>query len=98
MFWAQAVILLALAGFLVAVLAPRRSAWSARTASSQLDLEQVRGFGYVGAGALALLAVGVIVLGLVGRPGYGQAVGMLGLFAFFAYLVAAAVILARRRP
>lgn len=96
MFWAQAAILLAVAAFLVVVLAPHRPPPDP-TDGHHLDLEQVRGFGYVGAAALALLAIGVIVLGLIGRPGYGQAVGMLGLFAFFTYLVAAAVILARRR-
>jgi hypothetical protein len=95
-FWAQAVILLALSAFLIVVLAPRRTPTD-RTAGRGPDLEQVRGFGYVGAGALALLALGVIVFGLLGRPGYGQAVGMLGLFAFFTYLIAAAVILLRRR-
>ena len=97
MFWAQAVILLAVAAFLIVVLAPHRAAPPDRTSGPRLDLEQVRGFGYVGAVALALLAVGVIVLGLLNRPGDGQAVGMLGLFAFFTYLVAAAVIVVRRR-
>ena len=97
MFWAQAVILLAVAAFLVVVLAPYRSPSPGNAPDRRLDLEQVRGFGYVGAGALALLAVGVIVLGLLDRPGYGQAVGMLGLFAFFTYLVVAAVIVVRRR-
>ena len=97
MFWAQAVILLALAAFLVTVLAFRRPPSPRRSSDPQLDLDQIRGFGYVGAGALTLLAVGVVVLGLLGRPGYGQAVGMLGLFAFFTYLAAAAVILGRRR-
>ena len=97
MFWAQAVILLAVAAFLIVVLTPHRTVPPDRTSSPRLDLEQVRGFGYVGAGALALLAVSVIVLGLLDRAGHAQAVGMLGLFAFFTYLVVAAAILARRR-
>ena len=97
MFWAQALFLLAVAAFLVVVLDPRRAPSPDGTPGHRLDLAQVRGFGYVGAGGLALLAVGVIVLGLFGRPGYGQTVGMLGLFAFFTYLVAAAVILVRQR-
>ena len=34
----------------------------------RIDLEQLRGFVYVGAGALALLAVAVILMGLFAKP------------------------------
>jgi hypothetical protein len=60
-----------------------------------VDLEQVQGFMYVGSGALVLLGVAVLVLGLVGRPGPAEAMGALGLIAYLVYL-AIAVVLIRR--
>jgi hypothetical protein len=60
-----------------------------------VDLEQVQGFVFVGSGALVVLGVGVLVLGLIGRPGPAEAMGVLGLVAYLVYL-AAAVVLIRR--
>jgi hypothetical protein len=60
-----------------------------------VDLEQVQGFVFVGSGALALLGVAVLVVGLVGRPGPAEAMGVLGLVAYLVYL-AVAVLLIRR--
>ncbi len=90
MFWALAVILVAVAGFTVAVTLRHRP--ESETGRG-LDLDQLKGFVFVGAGALGLLAGAVIVLGLVqpddGRP---EAVAVLGFFAYGLYLAAAAVI------
>ena len=60
-----------------------------------VDLEQVQGFVLVGSGALALLGVAVLVVGLVGRPGPAEAMAVLGLLAYLVYL-AVAVLLIRR--
>ncbi len=102
-FWALAVILLAFAGFTVIVVRLRRSMSAAddasvATASSdfgrRIDLEQLRGFVYVGAGALALLAVAVILMGLfANRTGRAEGLAVLGFFGYVAYLVAATVVL-----
>jgi hypothetical protein len=102
-FWALAVILLAFAGFTVIVVRLRRPASAAdepsgATASPDLarriDLEQLRGFVYVGAGALALLAVAVILMGLfANRTGRAEGLAVLGFFGYVAYLVAATVVL-----
>ena len=46
-----------------------------------IDLEQLRGFVYVGAGALALLAIAVIAMGLfANRSGRAEGLAVLGLF------------------
>jgi hypothetical protein len=102
-FWALAVILLAFAGFTVIVVRLRRPANasddpSETTASPavarRIDLEQLRGFVYVGAGALALLAVAVILMGLfANRAGRAEGLAVLGFFGYLAYLVAATVVL-----
>lgn len=72
-FWALAVILLAFAGFTVIVVRLRRPVRAsdsstdvnrASTKARSIDLEQLKGFVYVGAAALALLAVAVILMGL----------------------------------
>ncbi|HEY0237347.1 MAG TPA: hypothetical protein VGC37_01765 [Friedmanniella sp.] len=60
-----------------------------------VDLEQVQGFVYVGSGALAVLGVAVLVLGLVGRTGPAEAMGVLGLAAYLVYLTAAVVLIRR---
>jgi hypothetical protein len=88
-FWALAVILVAVAGFTVLVAYRHRPSESGR----RLDLEQLRGFVYVGAGALVLLAGAVIVLGLL-NDGNGRAEGLavLGFFAYAVYLAAAGLI------
>ena len=103
MFWALAVILLAFAGFTVIVVRLRRpaSATDESTAAKaspnggrRIDLEQLRGFVYVGAGALALLAVAVILMGLfANRTGRAEGLAVLGFFGYLTYLVAATVVL-----
>ena len=55
MFWALAVILLAFAGFSVLVIRRPRPA-QADDPNSRLDVEQLKGFVYVGAAVLALVA------------------------------------------
>ena len=94
-------ILLAFAGFTVIVVKLRRpvraaddSNEAATTADLGRDLEQLRGFVYVGAGALALLAVGVVLMGLfANRTGRAEGLAVLGFFGYAAYLIAAIVVL-----
>ncbi|HZL74444.1 MAG TPA: hypothetical protein VFB83_03630 [Propionibacteriaceae bacterium] len=103
MFWALAVILLAFAGFTVIVVSLRRpsraTAEPSETTTStnpgrRIDPEQLRGFVYVGAGALVLLAVAVILMGLFGtRSGRAEGLAVLGFFGYAAYLVAATLVL-----
>ena len=103
MFWALAVILLAFAGFTVIVLRLRRSVPatddSTEVASRpkpgrRIDLEQLKGFVYVGAAALALLAVAVILVGLfANRSGRAEGLAVLGFFGYAAYLAAATLVL-----
>ena len=71
--------------------------WRVRhtSAASSVDLEQVQGFVFVGSGALALLGVAVLVLGLAGRAGPAEAMGVLGLVADLAYLVGAVLLIRR---
>ena len=93
MFWALAVILLAFAGFtvLVLVLARRRPS---PVPDPRFDLDQLKGFVYVGAAALAGLAVAVIIVGLVMAPsGIAEGLAVLGFFGYLLYLVAATVVL-----
>jgi hypothetical protein len=104
-FWALAVILIAFAGFTVVVVRLRRpvpagddSTDGANKASTRgrrsIDLEQLKGFVYVGAAALALLAVAVILMGLFGnRSGRAEGLAVLGFFGYAAYLIAATVLL-----
>jgi hypothetical protein len=100
-FWALAVILLAFAGFTVVVVRLRRPAHAPddpestnRPSSGRIDLEQLKGFVYVGAVALALLAVAVILMGLfANRSGRAEGLAVLGFFGYAAYLIAATVLL-----
>ena len=102
-FWALAVILLAFAGFTVVVVRLRRSVPAAdgpseATASAgqvrRFDLDQLRGFVYVGAGALAGLAVAVILMGLfANRNGRAEGLAVLGFFGYTAYLATATLVL-----
>jgi hypothetical protein len=102
-FWALAVILLASAGFTVIVVRLRRPAQTADAPyvpgkgsrpERLIDLEQLKGFVYVGAGALALLALAVILMGLfANRSGRAEGLAVLGFFGYAAYLVAATVVL-----
>jgi len=100
-FWALAVILLAFAGFTVVVVRMRRPARATddpkstiSPSSRRIDLEQLKGFVYVGAVALTLLAVAVILMGLfANRSGRAEGLAVLGFFGYAAYLVAATVLL-----
>jgi hypothetical protein len=102
-FWALAVILLAFAGFTVIVVRLRRPAGATEKATEatnrpspgrRVDLEQLKGFVYVGAGALALLAVAVIVMGLfANRSGRAEGLAVLGFFGYAGYLAAATLVL-----
>ena len=90
-FWALAVILLAFAGFTVIVVRLRRPARAADEPNGatvgadqgrRIDLDQLRGFVYVGAAALALLAVAVILMGLfANRSGRAEGLAVLGFSA-----------------
>ena len=103
MFWALAVILIAFAAFTVIVVRLRRPARTSEDSNGPLhpanpqqriDPEQLKGFIYVGAVALALLAVAVIVMGLLAdRSGRAEGLAVLGFFGYAAYLGAAAVLL-----
>ena len=73
---------------------PDQAGRSDRSAQ-RVDLEQVQGFVLVGAGALVVLAVAVLVLGSTGRPGPAEATGVLGLVAYLVYLALAMVLIRR---
>jgi hypothetical protein len=100
-FWALAVILLAFAGFTVVVVRLRRPTHAAddtdptdRPSPGRIDLAQLKGFVYVGAAALTLLALAVILMGLfANRSGRAEGLAVLGFFGYAAYLVAATVLL-----
>jgi hypothetical protein len=102
-FWALAVILLAFAGFTVIVVKVRRPARTgdesgeavdSANSGRRIDLEQLKGFVYVGAAALALLALAVILMGLfANRNGRAEGLAVLGFFGNAAYLVAATAVL-----
>ena len=78
MFWALALILLAFAGFSLLVIRMRRPSASR---SGRLDVEELKGFVEVGAAALFLLAVAVVIVGLVSGPSGGaEALAVLGFF------------------
>jgi cytochrome b561 len=83
---ALSVIVLSLAGF--SALAARLSRASSRTR------EQLRGFLYVGAIALVVLAVAVVVVGLAGdRTAGAEGLAVFGLFTYALYLLAAYALL-----
>ena len=91
MFWALAVILLAFAGFTVVVMWRRQPS---PAPDPHFDLDQLKGFVYVGAGALAGLAVAVVIVGLFAAPnGIAEGLAVLGFFGYLLYLVAATVVL-----
>jgi NADH:ubiquinone oxidoreductase subunit 3 (subunit A) len=102
-FWALAVILIAFAAFTVIVVSLRRPVRSAEDSSEsmetvnpprRIDREQLKGFIYVGAVALALLAVAVVVMGLfANRSGRAEGLAVLGFFGYAAYLGAATLVL-----
>ena len=91
MYSALAVILLAFAGFIVLVMRRRQPS---PAPDALFDLDQLKGFVYVGAGALAGLAVAVVIVGLVAAPnGVAEGLAVLGFFGYLLYLVAATAIL-----
>jgi hypothetical protein len=102
-FWALAVILLAFAGFTVIVVRLRQPVRATDDSTEltkrpspgrHIDLEQLKGFVYVGAVALALLAIAVILMGLfANRSGRAEGLAVLGFFGYGAYLAAATVVL-----
>jgi hypothetical protein len=100
-FWALAVILLAFAGFTVVVVRLRRPTRAAdetgstdRPSPGRIDVEQLKGFVYVGAAALTLLALAVILMGLfANRTGRAEGLAVLGFFGYAVYLVAATALL-----
>jgi divalent metal cation (Fe/Co/Zn/Cd) transporter len=101
-FWALVVILLAFAGFTVIVVRLRRRVGADERSEAivtagqerRIDLEQLKGFVYVGAGALALLAIAVILVGLfANQNGRAEGLAVLGFFGYAAYLGAATVVL-----
>ena len=99
MFWALALILLAAAGFSVFVIRRPRPG-SAYRPDSRFDVEQLKGFVYVGAAVLAVVSVIVITTGLHdATSGRAEAVAVLGFFGYALYLLtsAAAVYLMARR-
>jgi hypothetical protein len=90
-FWALAVILLAFAGFTVLVMWRRQPS---PVPDPRFDLDRLKGFVYVGAGALAGLAVAVVIVGLVAASnGVAEGLAVLGFFGYLLYLVAAAAVL-----
>jgi hypothetical protein len=101
-FWALAVILLTFAGFTVIVVKVRRptrtgdesgEAVDSANSGRRIDPEQLKGFVYVGAAALAL-ALAVILMGLfANRNGRAEGLAVLGFFGYAAYLVAATAVL-----
>jgi hypothetical protein len=91
MFWALAVILLAFAGFTVVVMG-RRPPSPVR--DPYFDLDQLKGFVYVGSASLAALAVAVVIVGLVTAPnGVAEGLAVLGFFGYLLYMMAATLIL-----
>ena len=76
-----ALILLGVAVFTVVVLQ------GAERILDQTAREHLQGFGYVGAAVLALLAVVVIVVGLLGNgKAEAETIAMIGFFGFVLYL------------
>ena len=99
MFWALAAILLAFAGFSVIVIRRPRPAPVDRP-DSRFDVEQLKGFVYVGAAILALVSIIVITTGVLdSTSGRAEALAVLGFFGYALYLLtsAAALYLMARR-
>lgn len=97
MFWPLAVILVAVAGF-TAFVVIRRTAGPRDQDHPGLDPDQIRGFLFVGAAALVLLTVAVVVLGLLDADGRAEALAVLGFLAYGVYLATAVGIMLARRP
>jgi hypothetical protein len=95
MFWALALILIAVAAFSVGVARlPRHPG----APSWVLDPVQLRAVLYVGAGALVVLAAAVIIIGLTAsRNGVAESLALLRFFGYALYLSAAVLITALGR-
>lgn len=95
-----AVLVLATAAFSAGVVALRSRRSPPDQGAAALDREQVQGFVFVGATALAVVGIAVAVVGWVGRrPGPAEALAVLGLMAYLLYLCIAAVLIGRQvRP
>jgi hypothetical protein len=92
MFWALALILIAVAAFSVGVARlPQRSGVKRWV----VEPVQLRAFLCVGAGAMLILAVAVIIVGLMSsRTGAAESLAVLGFFGYALFLAAAALITA----
>jgi hypothetical protein len=68
--------------------------WTAPILAGGSIWSSSKGFVYVGAAALALLALAVILMGLfANRNGRAEGLAVLGFFGYAAYLVAATAVL-----
>jgi hypothetical protein len=95
MFWALALILIAVAAFSVGV---ARLTRHPAAASWVVEPVQLRAILYVGAGALIVLAAAVIIVGLTAsRTGVAESLALLGFFGYALYLSAAVLITALGR-
>lgn len=88
MFGPELLLVLALAVFTAALARarPGRRRRPAATGSGLVDADGVRGFALIGAGALGLLALAVLVVGIIGRPDQAEGLAVIGMFAYAAYL------------
>lgn len=84
----ELVLVLALAVF-TAALARTRPVTPSPTPRSRpglVDPETIRGLALLGAGALGVLAVAVLTVGIVGRTDLAEGLAVIGLFGYAAYL------------
>lgn len=95
MYGPLALLVVATAGFAAGLVWWRVHRRRGPSTPSGVDLEQVQGFVFVGSGALVVLGVAVLVLGLAGRPGPAEAMGVLGLIGYLVYLVVAMLLVRR---
>ena len=96
MYGPLALLVVAVALFAAGVVRRRvRAADDAAPAPGGLDLDQLQGFVYVGSGTLVLLGAAVLVLGLAGRGGQAEAMGVLGLIAYLLYVLIAVALIRR---
>lgn len=96
MYASLALLVLAVALFAAGVVWRRvRAARGGAPEPGGLDLDQLQGFVYVGSGTLVLLGAAVLVVGLTGRGGAAEAMGVLGLIAYLVYLLVAVALIRR---
>lgn len=89
MYSALALILLGVAAFTALVVWRQDPSRRPTGRWKGVDREQIRGFAYVGSGALVVLAVTVVAVGIFRPEGSGEMLAVLGLFAYVAYVAAA---------